>query len=314
MENKYIEDRENLFSNNPCINIQDYLDSDLTISEIEKIEKSKIQSLRKDVESKYTIKDYYYSNRMTIGGDNIAFCYPYKDGDKVKYNAIRLGNSCIKIVNDYDFYKNNDFNQYIKMDSAQIKETKKLKNLVDELKDKINLLYDIKSPYLMKQKKVDEPTFVQKLTLDLSCYLPNSEDKTKRIKDILDEINMKNEVEYNKLKKTLLSIQRAYSDKFLYHSATKTIVHIKDIYISDENDSYKIKTLIDAIFFKILFGRDELVCYKIDSVEDFGYISDFATMLETYSFLYGKREAFMETMEYIKEIDKIKDKSIFYQK
>ena len=76
----------------------------------------------------------------------------------------------------------------------------------------------------------------------------------------------------------------------------------------------KIKMLIDAIFFKILFGRDELVCYKIDSIEDFGYISDFAAMLETYSFLYGKREAFMETMEYIKEIDKMKDKSIFYQK
>ena len=170
MGNKYSEDRENLFSNNPYINIQDYLDSDLTISEIEKIEKSKIEALRKDIESKHTIKDYYYSNEIATGGDNIAFCCPYKDGDKVKYDTIRIGNSCIRTIKNYYYYRYNDFNQYIKMDSAQIKETKKLKNLVSELKDRLKLLYDVNDCYLMKQKKISVPIYVQKFPPYVSSY------------------------------------------------------------------------------------------------------------------------------------------------
>lgn len=255
----------NMFSENPFIDVTQYIDSNMTIEEIEKIEMKKIKKLKDNFISTHTENDYF----LKLSKNNQAiFLFPNKNDGTIKdYDTITIKNCTIEF-NKCDFLNDFSDKEISRIENSMVSDAKELKNLAETTKQMIVRLLDIKNIFPQDEELPYFKSNEFKEYVNFSEFYPDYYDKSKTLKDIINEVDGKNKKKKESILRHLEIAKNNYIGKLLINKRMSTIVEIEDFFLKEENDGYSIVSRMNIIYYYSLTSNGDTIIYNLSELRN----------------------------------------------
>ena len=290
-----------MFSENSFIDVTQYIDSNMTIEEIEKIE---IKKLKDNFISTHTENNYFL--KITEDKDNQAiFLFPNKnDGMMKHYDAITLKNDTIEFNKCDSLIDFND-KELKRINDCMIEDAKELKNLAKETKQMMDGLFEVKNIFPSDREMPYFKSNEFKECIDFNEFYPNDYDKSKTLKDIINEMNANNEKKKENILRNLEIAKKNYVGKIMVNKSFHTIVEIKDLFLEENIDKYSIIAKINKIQYYSNTNNGDIIVYGICKFRNPHNINGFYEPLHNYRPLKQGKEVFYNILDNIRKIESI---------
>lgn len=290
-----------MFSESQFIDVTQYINSNMTIEEIEKIEMKK---LKDNFISTHTENDYFL--KITENKDNQAiFLFPNKnDGMMKHYDAITLKNDTIEF-NKCDSLI--DFNDkgLKRINDCMVEDAKELKNLAEETRRMADKLFDAK---IIFPSDIVMPYFKSiefKECIQFNEFYPNDYDKSKTLKGIINEINDNNEKKKENILRNLEIAKKNYIGNIFINKSIHAIIEIEDFFLKENIGDYSIIAKMNIIQYNSNKNNVDIIQYGFDECRNpHNVIIGIYEPLHMYKPLKEK-EVFYNILDNIRKIESI---------